>query len=146
MKRHPILIPISREHHQVLLLAQLLKKDAPLYRGLPDTLDGKLEYARTKYQELLLLHLKRDQESLYPYLRQWPELSDLLEELMAQSHWMTRTFEMLDKSATAEKLDQIGHSLEQYVRTKERKLFQTAQELLDETEMLTLGKEISRHS
>lgn len=146
MKRHPTLIPISREHHQVLLLAQLLKKDAPLYRGLPDTLDGKLEYALTKYQDLLLLHLKRDQESLYPYLSQWPELSDLLEELMAKSHWMIRVFEMLDKSVTAEELDQIGHTLEHYVRTKERKLFQTVQELLDETEMLMLGKEISRHS
>ena len=41
MKRHEALAPLSREHHGTLILAQLLKKGAPVYKGLPDTDTGK---------------------------------------------------------------------------------------------------------
>ena len=35
MKRHPSLAPYSSDHHRILVVAQLLKKSSPAYRGLP---------------------------------------------------------------------------------------------------------------
>jgi hypothetical protein len=35
MKRHEALIPLSRDHHGTLILARLLRSDAPPYKGLP---------------------------------------------------------------------------------------------------------------
>ena len=42
MKRHKALIPLSHDHHLLLLLAQLIKKNAPDYKGLPKDLKEKL--------------------------------------------------------------------------------------------------------
>ena len=53
MKRHESLAPLSREHHEGLILAQLLKKGAPAYRGLPTDLAGKLSYAREMFERIL---------------------------------------------------------------------------------------------
>ena len=45
MKRHEALAPLSRDHHEALILSQLLKKDSPAYKGLPVTVEGKVNYA-----------------------------------------------------------------------------------------------------
>ena len=45
IKRHKALQPLSRDHHQGLILAQILKKGAPQYKGMPSTIEGKKEYA-----------------------------------------------------------------------------------------------------
>jgi len=34
MKRHEALAPFSREHHGALILAQVMKKGAPAYKGI----------------------------------------------------------------------------------------------------------------
>jgi len=143
MKRHPILIPISREHHQVLLLAQLLKKDAPPYRGLPVDRPGKIDYAAKRYHELLASHLRRDTDKLYPYLLHWPALEELLSELNKKAERIRQSFDELDQSFSIEQMDSLGHLLENYVRVKERVLFQSVQQSLSEAEMLALAKELS---
>ncbi len=138
MKRHPALIPISREHHQLLLLAQLLKKNAPAYRGLPDTREGKVHFARQTYQSLLSNHLLRDRQVLLNYLEKWVELSELSRNLMEQNQYLLSSFEELTADIPEEKLDEIGHHLEHYVRVKERQLFQQSQQLLTETDFTAL--------
>ena len=45
MKREEALAPLSREHHSTLILAQLLKKDAPVYHQLPAEPWDKAKYA-----------------------------------------------------------------------------------------------------
>jgi len=138
MKRHPTLIPISREHHQVLLLAQLLKKDAPPYRGLPETLEGKISYAAEKYNVLLKAHLLRDTQVLYPFLSNWEAIHTLVIELESQANRLHIHFENLSSTSQIHELDEMGHDLERYVRTKERKLFEKAQQLLSQDDMQKL--------
>jgi hypothetical protein len=53
MKRHLSLQPLSREHHEALLLAQLLKKNAPAYKGLPLNEHEKIAYAVTFLKRIL---------------------------------------------------------------------------------------------
>lgn len=138
MKRHPVLIPISREHHQVLLLAQLLKKDAPAYRGLPSTREGKIHYASQLYQSLLKAHLWRDRQVLFPYLASYEDLAELSNALIASNSALTNHLEKLSDIASEEELDTIGRKLESYVRIKERQLFEQAQQVLNDAEFADL--------
>lgn len=144
MKRHPTLIPISREHHQVLLLAQLLKKDAPLYRGLPETLEGKICYAAEKYDVLLRAHLLRDTQVLYPFLSKWEAIHTLVVELESQANRLHTHFENLTSTAQIHELDELGHDMERYVRTKERELFEKIQKLLSEDDMQKLRSRLEK--
>ena len=57
MKRHPALIPLSREHHGALILARLIQKDAPPYKGLPLEINGKAVYAQEFYKNILSYNL-----------------------------------------------------------------------------------------
>ncbi len=67
MKRHPALVPLSREHQKGLLLAQLIKKNAPDYNGLPNDLIGKMNYAKEVYNNELVQHFKDEEELVFPF-------------------------------------------------------------------------------
>lgn len=45
-KRHKTLIPLSKSHHQVLMLAQILRSDVPSFKGMPDSLREKIDYMK----------------------------------------------------------------------------------------------------
>ena len=64
MKRHPSLAPLSREHHGALILARLLQKDTPAYKGLPADTAGKAIYALNFYQEELIKHFEEEEKVL----------------------------------------------------------------------------------
>ena len=64
MKRHDALAPLSREHHSALLLAQLLKKEAPAYKGMPTALNEKAAYALNIFTTKLQMHFKKEEEML----------------------------------------------------------------------------------
>lgn len=143
MKRHQVLIPISREHHQLLMMAQLLKKDAPAYRGLPSLLNHKLAYASEEYTHLIQPHLHRDEYIVYPFLREFSMLAPILEELhrlMEEIKQLFNKIEVLDEKDT----DSLGIALEKYVRIKERALFQEAQQHLSESDFGRLADKLQQ--
>ena len=72
MKRHESLAPLSREHHAALLLAQLLKKNAAAYKGMPADTPGKILYAAEFYSSHLIAHFD-DEEKVFEKL--WPSAS-----------------------------------------------------------------------
>ncbi|MFP4090230.1 MAG: hypothetical protein ACLFUB_18205 [Cyclobacteriaceae bacterium] len=146
MKRHPILIPISREHHQMLLLAQLLKKDAPPYQALPQDPIGKKKYALDLFNSLIFAHLQKDSSILYPFLSSsHSDLLPLTDELSQQASQLCATFQSLESAENdlPGQLDTLGRSLEAYVRKKERQLFELAQWLLDERSFEFLNKKLN---
>lgn len=134
MKRHPALIPISREHHQLLLLAQLLKKDAPAYKGMPTDLEGKVEYAENTWDSLFEPHVELEEKVLYPMIYSYaPSLSGLISELLKEHQEIAIAFKSLNPQS--EELDRLGKLIERHVRKEERMLFQQAQELLTEEQL-----------
>ncbi len=145
MRRHPVLIPISREHHQVLLLAQLLKKDAPPYRGLPESVEGKIEYAADFFKEMLARHLQSDHQVLFPFLAKFDQLLPLCEALQEQNQQLQLAFTSINNDTSEAGLDTLGHRLEQYVRTKERQLFQQSQSVLSEADFARLAESLPDH-
>lgn len=142
MRRHQVLIPISREHHEMLVLAQLLKKNAPPYRGLPTTLAGKLSYAAEEYERFIEKHLKNDALTLYPYLQRFDEFEAVVRELKQMNEVLNLVFQHV-KEQSVEGADQLGLKLEKYVRMKERRLFEEMQKHLSEHDFASLSDKLS---
>jgi len=127
MKRHPALIPLSREHHQMLLLARLLQNDAPPYKGLPTVKEEKLAYARHQFEMMIEGHFqKEDQNFSEMKLRLSMELQRMVEELIKEHILLRKKFHNLD----VETLDETGKMLEKHIRKEERVFFEDIQKEL----------------
>lgn len=124
MKRHPSLAPFSREHHGALILAQLLKKDAPDYKGLPQLPSEKVEYAFRFYQHDLLQHFEKEETMLDRVEQYHPEIEKLSEEIRAEHSYLKTLFESLQNEMDIQaSMHVVGTTLEAHIRKEERILF-----------------------
>ena len=144
MKRHPALISLSHDHHHGLLLAQLIKKDAPDYKGLPKDLNGKINYTIDIYNSSLKKHFEDEEKILFPFIKGKDEFLDklileiinehrLLENLIAKLYHSTDQIHLLDK---------IGNILSEHIRKEERILFEKSQSVLTEDELIAIGNKL----
>ncbi|MFT3946338.1 MAG: hemerythrin domain-containing protein [Agriterribacter sp.] len=129
MKRHAALLPLSREHHSALILAQLIKKDAPAYRGMPTDTQGKLNYAVAFFETDLIEHFYKEEIILEKVKHANVEIETLSKEIIAEHSALKNHFVQLktaiDKIAA---LDELGKLLEAHIRKEERVLFPLIQE------------------
>jgi len=132
MRRHEKLIPLSREHHEMLLLAQLLKKDAPPYKGLPCSLPEKLKYASGIFLSLIESHFQREEEMLFPVVMKASIANDLIEQLVAEHQKITQHFKKIISGTIADKknVHNLAVLLESHIRKEERQFFQLIQQEL----------------
>lgn len=136
MKRHEALIPLSREHHGTLILARLLRSDAPPYKGLPLDAKGKAEYALKYYHNELIEHFEQE-EKMIPMLNGVNASLDSLLACMKLEHQELHSlFSSLDQNhELSSQLDLIGRALESHVRKEDRVLFPLIQESCTEEEL-----------
>jgi iron-sulfur cluster repair protein YtfE (RIC family) len=134
MKRHPALIPLSEDHHQALLLALILKKDAPKINSLPTDLIGKMNYAKKTYENELEQHFKDEEEFVFPFImNKDSELDELINEIIDEHIILKeKIFSLNDNPKLSDQLNEIGIVLENHVRKEERILFEKTQQLLSE--------------
>ncbi len=129
MRRHPNLQPVSRQHRKMLMLAQLLKKGAPPYKGLPQTPEGKIEYAIGLFVNLIEKHFEIEEHYLFNTLAGTEELNLLVEELKADHQLLKEQFHKLNPlEPDLELMDELGQRLEKHIRKEEREYFQRAQQ------------------
>jgi len=129
MKRHEALIPLSRDHHGTLILARLLRSDAPPFKGLPLDTKGKVEYALKHYREELLEHFEQE-EKMIPMIKGInATLDSLLACMKAEHQELHSLFNSInqDQELSAQ-LDVIGRALESHVRKEDRVIFPLIQE------------------
>lgn len=145
LKRHQNLIPLSREHHQVLILAQLLKRDVPNYEGLPDRPEGKIEYTLSFFEQSILPHFEKEEKELLPKIRGYSRELDKQCDIVLHEHQaIRRSMERLKNDPETDptaQLDALGRLLEGHVRREERVLFMKAQGVVPEAVIgkLSLG-------
>lgn len=144
MKRHPALIPISREHHDSLILARLLQKDAPPYKGLPVEIDGKAAYALEFYKNKLIAHFIAE-EKILPLVKGLnSEIDVLITEILDEHERLHFKFKSINtQDNLAEHLDKLGKDLELHIRKEERKLFPLIQENCSEQILNTIERILS---
>ncbi len=137
MKRHEALAPLSRDHHEALILSQLLKKNTPVYKGLPETVKGKINYATIFFEKELKDHFKTEEEVFALVKNSHPEeIAILVTELTSEHRSLEKMFDEIGtKENPIEMMDRLGELLNNHIRKEERVLFPLLQEYCSE-EML----------
>lgn len=145
MKRHPALIPLSHDHHNGLMLAQLIKIDAPEYKGLPSSIQGKKDFTLSTFEEELLPHFNQEEKILFPLIsKKDEEIDDLVKELLNDHNKIIELVKKLSLNKNLETvLNEIGVLLSQHIRKEERKLFQKIQSILNEDELKAISEKLN---
>ena len=144
MKRHNSLVPLSHDHQRGLLLAQLIKRKAPAYKGLPKDIPGKIEYTLNAYAKELSPHFKNEEEILFPAARgNDADLDTMLDEIINEHRQIESMIEKLKiPGSEIEKLDVLGKKLDAHIRKEERILFPLIEKTLGEKLLSELGNKI----
>jgi hemerythrin len=129
MKRDEAIAPLSRDHRGSLLLAQLLKKNAPVYRGMPVDILDKAAYAQQQFEAHIKDHFSRE-EAMLEMAKGIHEAIDLLTgEIITEHRKLVSLFQSLDTSADPETtMDTLATALESHIRKEERMLFPLLQQ------------------
>ncbi len=143
MKRHESLAPLSREHHDALILAQLLKKNAPSYRGLPADVAGKISYAKKIFEDTLKQHFTDEENILQMVEGISLQVDTMTADILSEHSVLTSMFDALG-AATVESLDELGHFLDRHIRKEERELFPLLEKYCDDA-MLEKIKSVLVH-
>jgi iron-sulfur cluster repair protein YtfE (RIC family) len=144
MKRHKSLIFISHDHYHGLQLAQLIKKNAPVFKNLPNDIEGKKNYAVNFYENDLLHHFYLEENIILPAVKgRNREIDKLFEEIVNEHKSIAAAIESLKENIDIEnKLDEIGILLQDHIRKEEQILFEKIQKELSENELLKLEEEL----
>lgn len=141
MKRHPALISISREHHHTLILAKLLQKDVPDYKGLPNNVEGKANYALDFYKKQLIGHFIAEEKVLALIKGIDPEIDRLSAEIINEHYHFHISFtSIINRENIENQLDTLGKELELHIRKEERILFPLIQEKCTEDVLNIIAK------
>ncbi|MEO6252300.1 MAG: hemerythrin domain-containing protein [Ferruginibacter sp.] len=129
MKRHEALAPLSREHHGTLLLAQLLKRNAPEYKGLPTNAKDKVEYALKQFEEIIKHHFQQEEIILEKAKDHHDDINKLSAEIIQEHKQLTALFLSLNATTDLEAtMDKLANVLQDHIRKEERVLFPLIQE------------------
>ena len=126
VRRHPALVPLSKEHHQELAQARRLLRAASAEPE--ERLAAASAYVEAFFTETVE-HFRREEEILFPlYLRHagsTPTLERILHEHM-QLHGLVRALQAAKAAGDipSEALRTLGELLHDHVRLEERELFQ----------------------
>ena len=124
MKRHEALAPLSREHHSTLMLAQLLKKNAPEYKGLPTNTKAKAAYALQQFDDIIKKHFQQEEIMLEKAKDCHADIKKLAEEIINEHRQLTALFNSLSTTTEPEDtMDELAKVLENHIRKEERVLF-----------------------
>jgi hypothetical protein len=145
MKRHPGLIRLSKEHHDGLILAQILKKDAPVYKGMPSSPEGKREYTLHFFKTELIKHFEVEERILIPEIKDHNNKIDKLCDKVLDQHKKLNSYieKLLEDDAYEEILNQFGILLESHIRMEERELFEEIQKQFDDEFLNRLEAKLS---
>jgi len=136
MKRLEAIAPLSREHHSSLLLAQLLKKNAPVYRDMPGNAADKAEYAIQQFEVHIKKHFLLEETMLDLAKSSNTEINILAAEIKKEHRELTALFQSLETSADTEStMDKLANALESHIRKEERHLFPLLQKHCSEEQL-----------
>ena len=144
MKRHPALVPLSRQHHDGLALGVFIE------RGLRVGADPR-EPERLRKQVLdawefeLKGHFEVEERVLFPAVRESipdPRTVDLLVREHQEIRQLIDTLRAANEDGLQDALLAVRTVLTRHIRTEERVLFEAVQDSLGEAELLELGRKI----
>ena len=146
MKRHKCLTELSKDHHDGLILAQIIKKNSPPYKNMPQDLSGKKEYTLDFYNRGLIKHFMEEEEILIPFVAGKDYVLDKLCNRVKEEHAQMRSLmkNLEEENDTEEILNKMGIILEKHIRMEEREFFELIQKILSEKSLNELEQRLTR--
>ncbi len=119
IKRHVALQPLSRDHHQSLLLVWKIRK------GIKANIELNriTQYVQWFYHAYELTHFYNEEKYVLPILA---EENEAVRKIKAEHSLLKKYF--LQQSHTAESLNDLANLLESHVRYEERDFFNVIQQ------------------
>jgi hemerythrin-like domain-containing protein len=135
IKRSKELAPLSREHHEGLLLGWKIKQ------GLKNGTDHKLiaQYIGWFWQYELRAHFEKEEQVLAVYL---PPHNEWVAKMFADHEKIEALFQINELIPDKANFLQIADTLNDHIRFEERILFAYAEKLLTQKEMKTIYEEL----
>ncbi|MBK6266440.1 hypothetical protein JKA74_15450 [Marivirga sp. S37H4] len=130
MKRHPALIPFSKQHHQMLVVSQVLKSDVPDYKGMPSGLKEKNIFLKEKFKEVIVPNINMHRKQLYPALLKGNFSNvELIEKIKEQEDLILLVYKelIIGNVLQESQLNDLGYAIDSMIRVKERKLYELIQ-------------------
>ena len=144
--RHPILIPLSNDHHHGLALALRCRRQA-LGQIKPTGAQGlkeRVKEYRDFFAQNLVPHFQAEEEILFPLIRARAAGSHSLIDELLKDHEQLRKWEgcLEEDKGLAKVLFDLGDLLERHIRREERELFPFFENLAALVDAERIGKEI----
>ncbi len=137
MKRHPALVPLSRDHHHALVIARALRRA---------TADTAAEAARTflaHWEAEERLHFRLEEEVLLPaYAADGDPSHPVVVRVLRDHMLIRRDADRVAAHAALEQLHELGDRLAAHVELEEQELFPLIERTLPEPELGTLGERL----
>ena len=145
MKRHAAFIPLSREHHEALLLAtRLMQGRKALERLWSHDLMWQAKYVVDFFDGHLAEHFRVEEELLFPEVTPYLAKEDDVVTLLLEEHAEMREMTELLRQPTEKKLEctlaRFGEILERHIRREERLLFPFCEAHLPPEKLEELGR------
>lgn len=136
MKRHDQLQPLSRQHHNGLLAALLLKK------GIKKSADPKTmaDFILQFWNSDLEAHFKSEETVLIPALKETAFDETLTKRLMNE-HTALRSYiySLQYDDGLISVIEDFAYLLEEHIRFEERVYFPEAENILNEEQLQNIG-------
>ena len=131
MKRADQLAPLSREHHQGLVVAQ---------HAIQLRADAELALIQEKWHNLkqhlhdIEEHFQIEERYILEPLREFEECEDMVAQIYSE-HQYLRDFAVQPVGGDLDILQAVGNLLKSHIKYEEKTVFPTAQELLSEFQL-----------
>ncbi|MBI1803874.1 MAG: hemerythrin domain-containing protein [Ignavibacteriae bacterium] len=148
MKRHDSFIPLSREHHDGLLLATRLQQGRnALLRLWSHDLSRQAEYVVRFFDEHLDNHFQTEETFIFPLAQKFfhEEQQPIIQQLLDEHNELRELADFLrnpDEKKLECTLTRFGEILERHIRAEERQLFPICEETFPAEDLGTLGMNI----
>jgi len=129
IKRHKAIQPLSREHHQGLLLSWKIRTG--FSKGV--STDRIKTYVDWFYKTYLIAHFEEEEKNIFPILG---NNNELVKKAIAQHRRLDQLFR--STSEIEKSLKRIEEELEQHIRFEERILFNEIQKVASEQQLLSI--------
>ncbi len=140
--RHSTLQPLSRQHHQGLLVSLLLDKGLKKNASLKEMRDFILQF----WEDELRQHFEKEDLLFLPLADTYPQLIEHLTQLKNVHQEIRMLIQKLNNEIRSEQLETItsfSNNLEKHIRFEERQLFNIIQETLPENELNNFESELN---
>lgn len=149
-KRHPALVPVSRDHHEGLLLALRLQQgEKALLKLWSHDTSWQASVVVDFFRDHLIRHFAVEEEKVFPLaLAEVPGSAPTVEKLKHQHAWVRETVAAMkgrESSVTRDELVTFGQKLEEHIRIEDRELFPMMEEHLGSERLGKLEKEVQEY-